>query len=158
LLEDIYGNRSVAAEVRAIQCGADSYPRTLTPSGAASPPAILELASRLPNASDTSGSNDPRKLTFNEPDDYYNGCVLTMTTGSAKGTSARIIKHYRYDFSQYSGSVTDTAAVQRGIANNFKGWHDIFRVLVSKDTSGSAILPADGDQFVINGRPFSGTG
>lgn len=66
---------------------------------------------------------------FSTIDGYYNGRVLTMLTGPAAGQSTRIVD-YR------------------------TGAQTVFRVMSFPNRA----LPNQGDQFVINGRPFSGTG
>jgi hypothetical protein len=70
---------------------------------------------------------------------YLEGCVITMTSGPAKGLTSRII---RYD-------ATDPA-------------NPIYHVLAFKGASG-IVTPAENDPtnnvtFIINGRAFSGTG
>ena len=67
-------------------------------------------------------------------DGYLDGCVITMTSGQAKGLSSRIV---RYDASNPSNPV--------------------FHILAFKGTSGT-IAPLQNDTFLINGRAFSGTG
>ena len=122
LLEDIYGNKTIFGVVRSPNVAVGSgYPRPLSQG------AILELASQL------TGTSENSSLTsIYEPDDYFDGCVITMTSGAAKGISARVIKSYR-------GDISGTP-------------YEIFRVL---SVSGGG-LPVDGDTFVINGRAFLG--
>jgi len=66
-------------------------------------------------------------------DGYLEGCVITMTSGQAKGLTSRIV---RYDA---------TASPP------------VYHVLAFQGTAG-AIVPLKGDTFLINGRAFSGTG
>ncbi len=65
---------------------------------------------------------------------YLEGCIITMTSGQAKGLSSRIV---RYD------ATTPT--------------NPVLHVLAFKGAAG-AIAPQQGDTFLINGRAFSGTG
>ncbi len=79
------------------------------------------------------------RLTFTTPpplstiDNYYNGLVWTATNGNAGGVSARIVR-YRFD----------TATSEY-----------IFHIMPPTESS---VLPNPGDEVVINGRPFNGTG
>jgi hypothetical protein len=72
---------------------------------------------------------------------YYKGCVLTFTSGKAQGVSTRIVG---YDF------VVDGNSIR----------FPYFRVLSPRTDSGQVLSPSDlgGASFVVNGRPFSGTG
>ncbi len=73
---------------------------------------------------------------------YYKGCLLTFTSGKAQGVSTRIVG---YDF------IWDAA---RSIRLPY------FRVMCPRTDSGQVLAPSDvgGASFVVNGRPFSGTG
>lgn len=73
---------------------------------------------------------------------YYNGCVLTILSGKAKGVSTRIVG---YDF------VSSTSGSPK---------YPYFRVVAPRTDSGQVIAPTDlgGAAFLVNGRPFSGTG
>lgn len=69
--------------------------------------------------------------TFSNQAAYYNGCVFSFVTGDQKGYSTRVVG---YD-------PNGTLRVE------------------SHDHDGTSLsLPANGDEFVINGRPFNGTG
>ncbi len=76
------------------------------------------------------------------PADYYNGAVITMTSGRARGLSARIIR--------------SRAIVGDGSPNgSFSG--TIFAEALLSDQN-EIILPENGDRFVVNGVPFNGAG
>lgn len=63
---------------------------------------------------------------------HYNGCVFTFVTGAQRGHSTRVIG---YD------PVSSAIRIE------------------TQDNDGINVsLPANGDEFVINGRPFNGTG
>ena len=66
---------------------------------------------------------------------FFNGCVLTLTSGQFKGKSVRVVS---YDYEQ------------RPMPND-----DEFVATIIVEGAG---LPALEDSFVINGRPFNGTG
>jgi hypothetical protein len=89
--------------------------------------AILEFSANLSPA-------DPN-FTLNSSllgyDGYLEGCVITMTSGQAKGLTSRIV---RYD-------ATASPPVYHVLAFN-----------------GGAVVPSKNDTFIINGRAFSGTG
>ncbi len=69
---------------------------------------------------------------------YYEGCLLTMTTGQAVGLSSRIVRHMIPASGPSSGQI-------------------LIRVLPFKGPRG-VVVPSAGDVFIINGRPFAGTG
>lgn len=69
--------------------------------------------------------------TFSSQSAYYNGCVFSLVTGDQKGYSTRVVG---YD-------PNGTLRVES---------HDHDGVSLS--------LPSSGNEFVINGRPFNGTG
>lgn len=73
----------------------------------------------------------------------YNGCVLTIVSGKGKGVSTRIVA---YDF--------------LGDSTNANRRHPYFRVVAPRTDSGELLAPSDlgGAAFVVNGRPFTGTG
>jgi len=90
----------------------------------------------------------PYDNDISEVSGYYNGCVLTITEGAAQGLSTRIIGYSHH-------TVVDTSTNP----HTSYIWA-ILRVLAFKDDNGNAISPAqlEGKAFVVNGRPFSGTG
>lgn len=68
----------------------------------------------------------------------YNGRVMTFTTGPAKGSSVRIVA-YAYD-----GTVSPARAT--------------FRVMPPATEQAAVVSLGVGNAFIVNGRPFSGTG
>ena len=105
--------------------------------------------------------------TLSRLDNYYNGQVLTWTSGPTRGQSARIIG-YRFDESTDVQNATGTSGI------------GILRLMAFPNAEGQNLTPlrnsvsgrspeieelADvgtgtnlGASFVINGRPFNGTG
>ncbi len=85
-------------------------------------------------------------LILGQKPGYYNGCVLTITSGRAKGLSTRIIHGYLWFNSQ----------------NNSDPFNNrpILRIMTLAMDDGTSITPANlaGASFVVNGRPFSGKG
>ncbi|MGY8771009.1 MAG: hypothetical protein ACKVH8_21570 [Pirellulales bacterium] len=67
---------------------------------------------------------------------YYGGCVMTFLSGDAKGHSVRILR--------YEINGPNTQAV-----------FTVDRISHSKNPNAT---PANGDDVLVNGRPFSGTG
>jgi hypothetical protein len=86
---------------------------------------------------------------------YYNGCVLTITSGPAAGQSARIV-----DYEFIADIPLPPAAVS---ARLFR-----FRVMAFSRADGQPlqidpnrvpeIVDLAGASFIVNGRPFNGTG
>jgi hypothetical protein len=76
------------------------------------------------------------------PSGFYNGCLLTFTTGPAAGQSTRIVG---YD---------------NGITTNSTSSKTILRVMGFPGATAliNAGTGPNGWQFLINGRPFNGTG
>ena len=66
-------------------------------------------------------------------DGFFDGSVITMTSGNAKNLTSRIVR--------YDATVTPP----------------VFHILAFKGTAGN-VTPQKGDTFIINGRAFSGTG
>ncbi len=118
---------------------------------------------------------------------YYNGCVLTMTSGPAAGQSTRIVDY------EYIGEGSDTSnvttpptksrlfrfrvmAFQRtdGTPLQTRGQlpvthparlnpnnnrdYELFDLVTEARNPAGAISKRGGHTFVVNGRPFSGTG
>ncbi|UUO05256.1 hypothetical protein M4951_17970 [Blastopirellula sp. J2-11] len=73
-------------------------------------------------------------------DGYYNGCILTYLDGNGRNRSVRIVG---YDSTSTTGA-TATLMVEKPSGLNI--------------SSTAKWLPMTGDTFLINGRPFSGTG
>ena len=124
LLESMYGPYTIQASISG----------TINPNGDATSGAIVEFAGTSPQLAVPSFQNSYTGTNLTnllQLDGYLEGCVITMTSGSAKGLTSRIV---RYD------------------ANA-----NLFHVLAFKGDSGN-VTPATGDTFVVNGRAFSGTG
>ncbi len=65
---------------------------------------------------------------------YYNGQVMTFTSGTAHGLSLRIVGY------------------------TYTGGNGFFRLLRPSSDRATNVSLTAGDQFVVNGRPFNGTG
>ncbi|MEX2137989.1 MAG: hypothetical protein WD894_01920 [Pirellulales bacterium] len=130
LLEDIYGHQSVRGMVTTVT------PSVTTPPGAGGLVDILAINTSTPRE-----QNRP----FSPVKDAYGGCVLTFISGPAKGLSARVLESW-----------------PPGTLPNVTDYK--FRLFVLRNEHGYDQTipppppPPDGWTFVINGRPFSGTG
>jgi len=90
---------------------------------------------------------------------YYNGCLLTMTSGPARGQSTRIVDYEGqiinnvpiYRFRVVAFSRADGAPLQLRASTEPRLPNLEIRDLVD-DATGL------GHSFIVNGRPFSGTG
>ncbi|MEQ8788912.1 MAG: hypothetical protein RIC55_21550 [Pirellulaceae bacterium] len=80
---------------------------------------------------------DAPAQAFDQVRGFYEGCVITFTTGAAKNLSTRVVF---YDM------VAGSPVRYR------------IRFLVPKNDQGITIRPGNGANFLINGRPFNGTG
>jgi hypothetical protein len=103
-------------------------------------------------------------------DDYFNGRVLTMLSGPLAGHSTRVVDYYvtpggggRWGVTGVdddgNGAYDDYA--ERGYPfNPLAAGGDQFLVVIQTFNSDGAStgLPAIGNEFIINGRPFNGTG
>lgn len=89
----------------------------------------LDQVQLLGETTPTAGALPPSSF-----EGYYTGRVLTMLDGPAKNQSSRIIRWF-----------LDTSTNP----NLYKMWIRPFD---------NGVLPAQGDRFVINGRPFNGVG
>lgn len=91
-----------------------------------------------PLPEDVASGNGPQELH----DDYYNGCVLTFLNGTAKGMSTRVVA---YKPNSTPGQILFKAiTVQNPLTGDYE----------------KPQKPATGEplRFIINGRPFNGTG
>ncbi|MEO0530003.1 MAG: hypothetical protein AAF266_05415, partial [Planctomycetota bacterium] len=96
-------------------------------------------------------------------DGYYDGCLLTFTTGPCRGDSVRVVSY------EYLGSGT-TPAVPSGLATGaYTGGVGRFRIMAPRRTDGRQLTVVSGlitdlidgelgHRFIVNGRPFNGTG
>lgn len=84
------------------------------------------------------------------PEGYYAGCVLTMTSGQCRGLSTRITYFSISDPATYADptDINDTAQFAYGS----------LRVETFQRDDGVVVTPVSGDSFIINGKPFNGTG
>jgi hypothetical protein len=156
LLEDFYGNDSISyASARNVTVKSAVSPQV---DGGTSQFVDLKLSATLkwPLWQYYTGGGNPAPLFNNAPpfagiapSGFFNGCVLTFTTGPAAGQSTRIVG---YD------CASDTSG-----NNNTIGTTPTLRVMAF---GGSANLiaqsggtnPPLGVRFLINGRPFNGSG
>ena len=92
---------------------------------------------------------------------YYNGCVLTITSGPAAGQSTRILDY------EYLGDIQPIAGNDPTKPTYFPSRLYRFRVLSFPRTDGQPLQIAKrppelddlaGATFLVNGRAFSGTG
>ncbi len=79
---------------------------------------------------------------------FLNGCVLTFVTGNVANLSTRIAG-YTCDVSTAADTDGD------GVADQVNA---TFRVLLPTRKDGNVAISQNLDEFVVNGRPFSGTG
>ena len=136
LLEDLYGQWSVVdpqfgprvGSVRGVVTA--SNPSVTNPAGSGG---MVDITA-TPQLT-------PRTLPFSLVKDGYSGCVLTFVSGPAKGLSARILDYWP------AGTVQGVTEAR-------------FRLFLLRNEYGNDQLATvqPGSQFVINGRPFSGTG
>jgi len=148
-LRDIYGEDGFTGalvagnwltlfnRIQSPQNNPNNYPKTFDRSGGQ----CIDLAVNA-----IGGSTDGNSYTFSQVAGYYNGCVLTFTSGEAKDLSTRII-----------GSLVWLNSSDPTDPFNNKG---ILRVVSPVRDDGNSLAPADlsNASFVVNGRPFSGTG
>ncbi|MBC8356016.1 MAG: hypothetical protein H8E66_28905 [Planctomycetes bacterium] len=102
---------------------------------------------------------------FSVLDDSFVGCVITMLNGDARGLSSRIV-----DYDADPG--TDAEWGEAGVDDNSDGTMDEMEEFLASGTDDFvqlrceafrsdthlAATPGNGDSFLINGRPFNGTG
>jgi hypothetical protein len=114
-----------------------------TANGVSSP---TGLASPYAGITDANGS---------APSGYFNGCVLTFTTGPAAGQSTRIVGYDNgYTTSPNTGtSATNSTGSPTLRVMNFPGATSFV-----PPPSGGSPATGLGSQFLINGRPFNGVG
>jgi hypothetical protein len=104
---------------------------------------------------------EPQLHTLSLTKGYYNGCLLTITSGPATGQTARIVD---YDYVADIGPNTPTDTPPK-FTRLFR-----FRVMSFSRTDGlplqvsgdprrtPEITDLAGATFIVNGRPFNGTG
>ena len=102
-------------------------------------------------------------------DDYFNGRVLTMISGPLAGHSTRVVDYYiRKGGDGLWGLAGDDDGIEgpnsygeRGYPFNplTPGGDQFFVRVATFDSDGSSTgLPSIGNEFIINGRPFNGSG
>ncbi|MCA9099964.1 MAG: hypothetical protein KDA63_02375 [Planctomycetales bacterium] len=129
LLEDFYGNDEVLGAIRtAPQVAGTSDGVPFGVDASLNPNDAIYAAPVIEFSIQPPATGD----SFSPYYGYYNGLVLTMRSGAAAGLSTRII-----DYDPQNPTMPSRLQV-KGVANG--------------------ALPAAGDEFIINGRPFNGTG
>lgn len=130
LLEDLYGNDQVRSKVVAFQADGASASQV-------GGNAFLAFEVDPSQFRDSEDASDPGAKYFG----YYNGRVITMLTGPCAGQSSRITNYL-----PIGGRMLLYALPFAGMRPAASGgW--------TPDSS-----PRSGDGFLINGRPFNGTG
>ena len=129
LLEDMYGTDAFKGTLSRNAAGSANQSNT--------PDQLLDLTFNVNYY--TWGSTITQTLGLSIIPGYYNGCVLTMTSGRLGGLSTRII-----------GYNPNLRAGGTGPPTN-----PIVRVMPFE---GTLVMPQSGDTFIVNGRPFNGTG
>lgn len=173
LLRDLYGNDGIVGRV-------SSFANDVQPRGGNNLIEFTFSAAAIPLA------EQPFGQTWIPRDDAYNGCVLTMLEGRAAGHSARVVDYFfnRGPDGMW-GAVAGTDDNGPGIDDDhdglideadevddlsdagwnngaFGGTDDLVRIWIRPMQRN---LPANlvqgdfvGQRFMINGRPFNGTG
>ena len=133
LLEDLYGRdyligRATSSAVDLLPSGNQTHVIAVNFNN----PSNYRLGSPLTEDVLPDGTPNPQELH----DDYYAGCVLTFLNGPATGMSTRVL--------EYKPQTLSRILVKGILAPN----------------GAAPTLPATGEplQFIINGRPFNGTG
>ncbi len=85
------------------------------------------------------------------PSGFFNGCVLTMTTGPLAGRSTRIV-----GYDSGTGPGTTGVCTLRVVAFGFP--YQLSSGVYVYNSNYSALSPLANNDFVINGRPFNGVG
>jgi hypothetical protein len=137
LLESMYGPFSVSGSIAAI----DPNGTNATKDSTTQVDVVLEFTANPNPTVTTPGYSISQIQTQLKCDGFLEGCVITMTSGAARGLSSRIV---RYE-------------VQTTTGNNPTTTNPVFHVLAFKGDSG-AVQPSPNDTFVVNGRAFAGTG
>ncbi len=137
LLESMYGPYTISGSISQVDPNGNA---TRTNASDASTDQVVEFSGGNAQLAVASFQNSPLGTNLSSAttsplllDGYLEGCLVTMTSGSAKGLTSRIV---RFDATSSP---------------------PLFHVLAFKGDSGN-VAPAAGDTFVVNGRAFSGTG
>jgi hypothetical protein len=144
LLEDLYGLPQFFGRIMPATAGATVLPIGETAAGATflagnASGSLLLLTVTAAEASGAAGLGPQTATQFVLPQNSgaFCGQVATMLTGPAAGESARVVGYYFVPGSQLN-TPPGAALLQ---VSSFGG-----------------VVPQPGDEFMINGRPFSGTG
>lgn len=129
LLEDLYGRDYMTGEVTSIV--------PFNVSGNAADHQVQEI--RFSNPS-FSGPAYGGSIRSEAKDDYYAGCVLTFLNGNVKGRSTRVLEYKTSASIPFLRIEGVTIVDKKGI------------VLTPSAPAGTRL------RFIINGRPFNGTG
>lgn len=156
----------------------------------------LYVGQTIPNASDTlnlqnvikldrNGLGQPQLQLLPQTKGYYNGCLLTITSGPAVGQSTRILE-YEFippEFIIGSGTSARTVRIFRFRVMNFplssggalvaraqlpttdprtspinQRGPELVDLVLENRNSAATVVSRGGQSILVNGRPFSGTG
>lgn len=143
LLYDLYGDDGFSGSLAA----AGVVPGVTPPNGTSDNFFDLRLVVRYPfppinspNPTPLDSTDTYHQLSFMTG--YYNGCVLNVVSGDARGRSFRIVGYIAPPAASFPDPALHT-----------------FRVMpIASSEELSQTKPSAGDRVVINGRPFNGTG
>jgi hypothetical protein len=84
---------------------------------------------------------DGQSYTISQYPGFYNGCMFTITSGKAAGLTTPVVGYFY-------------------VTNNVVQNQPVLRVLTCKTLGAGAVTLTDlaGAEFILNGRPFGGTG
>jgi hypothetical protein len=113
---------------------------------------------------DIDANGMPANHTLAKVSGYYEGCVLTFTTGPCRGSSVRVI-----DYEYRGAGASPRTVTDPGFTNTNVGPVGRFRVMVPRRVDGRSLTITNGvitdllegtqgSRFIVNGRPFSGAG
>ncbi|TWT99953.1 hypothetical protein Pla108_08970 [Botrimarina colliarenosi] len=105
----------------------------------------------------------PVNHSLSRTDGYYEGCLLTIMTGPCRGSTVRIVD---YDYIGDAGLQLSTDPTNNG---SYQGPVGRFRIVAPSRADGRPLTVnggvitelvdgALGHRFIVNGRPFNGTG
>lgn len=83
---------------------------------------------------------------------YYNGCLLTITTGPARGGTGRIVDY------EFVGTPTPTSRIFRFRVMGFSRSDGTPLQITSDVARQPEIIDLAGQTFIVNGRAYNGTG
>lgn len=144
LLTDMYG-RSLRGDIIAANAvvGTNGYAANSGQQFIVANFRLAALSSPTDPASEVIDTSLPGYSYFHK--DYYSGNVLTFTSGKNRGKSTRILS---YDPGLAAGGTgTESKSAQRSL---------VYDAITERGEK--LVAPAVGDEFVINDKPFDGTG